>query len=82
MNSATEAPLAAMILATSPTVSLPRPTSTRTPTIRRTIFQRKCEPCMRMKMSDPLSKTSTASTLTLVDSSGFFGSAWANAEKS
>ena len=75
MNSATEAPLAAMILATSETLSLPRPTSTRTPTILRTIFQRKCEPWMRMKMSDPSSRTSTISTLTLVDSSGFEGSA-------
>ena len=44
-----------------------RPTAASTPTIRRTIFQRKCEPRTRMRMSGPASAISSPSTCTSVD---------------
>ena len=58
----------------------PRPTAASTPTMRRTIFQRKCDPCTRMRTSAPASTSSRRSSTTTVDFSS--GSSSEKAAKS
>ena len=59
----------------------PRPASTSTPTMRRTIFQRKCDPTTRTRMQRAVVRRSTtSSTSTRVDFSS--GSSSVNARKS
>ena len=48
-------------------VRSPRPTAARTPTSRRTMRQRKCDPTMRMRTRSPSSTISRRSTRTFVD---------------
>src|SRR5206468_149604 len=58
----------------------PRPISTSTPTMRRTIFQRKCDPSIDTRMRSPSSMTSSASTRTSVDlRSGVARASWSPA---
>jgi hypothetical protein len=45
----------------------PRPISTRTPTTRRTIFQRKCDPSMPTRSRSPEARRFSRSTSTRVD---------------
>ena len=66
--------------AMSSEASAPRPTSTSTPTRRRTIFQRKCDPRTRIRTRSPASATSIRSIRTFVDCSS--GSASVNERKS
>src|SRR5450756_2624148 len=65
---------------TSSAVSLPRPTSTRTPTIRRTIFHTKCDPVTRTRIRSPSSLSSSDPSCTSVDISS--GSLSVNDRKS
>ena len=67
MSSAGAADGALRKASASRTESPPRPTSTITPTMRLTIFQRKCDPSTRTRTSAPASSTCTRSILTCVD---------------